>query len=961
MFIKKHLFFFALTCLLEPFSFLLSNEDTAAKSLISKEHYINDFEARLSIAKILARHLHTQEAARRLFVALLQEDSATTDAIIHESLPLEDGTETPPIAASSLVAKESQISDFEATHSLAQIFSRHQETRCRALKIYDWLLKMKPSDPELYLELGQLYINLKQQRDALAIFYYARSLFPYHQKLLVATAQSEAALGYAKKARDHFIQALELAKEEDDYQKTLIDYANGMMSWGDFRHAELIYRNYINNHPDDLDAYMKLAWSLSSEERYEEAEEILLNQSGECGTALLNTQSDKSKVLLALARLKFQEKKFDAALEFTETLLSQSSDDGLKLAQENLEYLQLKADILFMQYRYAEAIDNYERLKDSPDYRAESYIGIGRSLQRLGDEEEAQKVFEAGLHLFPSNIKLQYYVSGPYVATNCFVDSIIESTTTAEELSDWGSVYIQNGLVESALLLYQAAAERDPEYFPGMLGFAEKLSINFLYCHSLEIYEDLLSDFPENSKLMLSIARVTGWSKQYGLSIKRYNELLEMNPENPVLYREKARTALWGNRFHLGMATYDELLEAPATSMADTLIQQSIILEKNAKALIWNKRYIHSLDAYETLLNFSPGNEEGYFDYAQSYCILNLCDYSKEIYSRLLHIDPSHNLIKHASARNDLKWFPKIQNSFSYWREIGSGTFSQSQIARYRLDTMFEQPLSCRSHLRFIQQEYVENPFYNFKFYPAEGQSIEADCVFNEYASALVSATYKTYFNKFKSTITSNNWLLFNVNDYFNVLLSCNKVNEIYNYFSLKQAIQSINSSVKISSNINHELLVSGTCEYYAYNDHNNQIHMNLYAEYQFSDAPHIFKLIVQGDYRNTAHDTIDIVIGNTLVDVIHPYWTPIDYYSGSITFESRADYRKFLYCEAPQRYVDLKIAVSTDNVNNPGVQGVLEWKHEFERHWGFELKGLIHRSRQWNAEGAWGTMYHRF
>lgn len=199
------------------------------------------------------------------------------------------------------------------------------------------------------------------------------------------------------------------------------------------------------------------------------------------------------------------------------------------------------------------------------------------------------------------------------------------------------------------------------------------------------------------------------------------------------------------------------------------------------------------------------------------------------------------------------------------------------------------------------------------------------------------------------------------MNDSFQVILSCNKEDEIYNFFSLKQAIQSINSWVTISSNLTRYWSISGTYQYYRYNDNNSQQHVNLMTAYQFSEDPNVFKVILEGNYRNAAHQSIPITIGTTLVDVIHPYWTPDHYFSGSITLQYHLDYRVFMFCEAPQRYFDLKISAEADNAHNPAVQGVLEWKHEFEEHWGFELKGLIHRSPLWNAEGAWATLYYRF
>lgn len=929
------------------------------KSLIPVDQQINDFETRLNIAKIFSHHKSTQDAAADLLISLLNESTENADTIIKNTLPLLEKEDLTDLKTISIVYKEGQVSDFEAKLALAQIYSRYKKTQLTALKLYGLLLTEQPNNVDLYIEMGRLYMLLKQRKEGLALFYRGLEIHPNNPELLVATAQGEVSVGYAARARCHFLKALEIIEaslesssqekekyrlSHEGYYKTLIDFADGMMMWGDFYRAESIFREAICRNPYKLEFYLKLAWSLARAQRYEEAEEIY--------RGLLLTHPNHPKVLLSLARLKFQEKKFDAAQEITEALLEINSQDP--------EYLLLMADILFMQYRYCEAISFYEAFQDDSEYGIEAYVGIGRSLQKLGQYEEAHAVFEKGFSLFPSSPKIQYYladcVEGP-----SFIDSIIASATSVQELEEWGKVYIQNGLPESALFFYQAAADLDPEYFPGMIGLAETLSINYHFGASLLLYHELLDLFPENSKLMLAIARVNGWAKWYDVSIEWYNRIISINPEDPVLYREKARVALWGNKFYLGMKTYDQLLACPVTTLSEYLIQKSIRLEKRAKALVWNKWYIHSLDAYRELLDFSPGNEEGLFDYAQSYCSLNLCDYSREVYEAILHIDPSHNLVKQALARNELKCHPLLRNNIAYWREIGSGTFSQSQIARYKVETVFEQPLSCRSHLRFIQQEYVENPFFNFKFYPAEGQTIEADNVFNEYVSCSFSATYKNYFKRFKSTITSHNWILFNANDYFQLLLSCNKVDEIYNFFSLKQAIQSINSFVTISSNLNHHWYVSGTYENYQYNDHNNQNHINLYTDYQVSDVPCIFKLILQGDYRNTAHETINCVVGETLVNVIHPYWTPIDYYAGALSLEFRYDYRRFIYCEAPQRYIDLKITGVTDSVDNSGVQTILEWKHEFARHWGFEVKGLIHRSKQWNAEGAWGTLYYRF
>lgn len=745
----------------------------------------------------------------------------------------------------SIVPKKAQIDDFEARLTLARILSHDKKTRGRAVKQYLRLLREK-QDLELNIELGRLYVEMKQFKEGLTLLYNALEKHPENIKLLSATAFGEVAAGHPVNARRLFLKALCLSKEKGSI---LIEYADAMMTWGDFYKAEEIYRQALTKETRQFkDLSLKLAWSLASQGRYEEAEGVLL-------------EFPRDKIIL-------------------------------------------------------EKLDALNRLAN----------------KFLKDDQPVEEIEDFQCR-----------------------------TPTVQELEKRASIYLQEGMAANALLDYEAILRIDPHYFPAQVALAETYSVFYRHEEALEIYEALLQEFPLNYKLMLAIARVHAWSKEYDLSIAHYDEMIALNPNNPVLYREKARTALWGNEFILAMQTYNELLCPAGEDFSRQLIQKSIVLEKNAKKLFWNKRYRKSLNAYYDLLEFNPGNEEALFDFGQNYCVLGLCDRSKGVYEHILYMDPNHSLVKFALRRNAMKTLPQLSANFSYWREIGAGSFSQSQIARYRLDEVLEVSLSCRSHFRFIQQEYVENPFFNFKFYPAEGQAIEGDYLINENVSCFVSACYKNYFNKFDSVFTSYNRLLWTVNDYLQILLSCNRENEIYNFFSLQQATQSITSYITLSSNITHSWNVSGTCQYYVYNDHNSQIWGNLTTEYQFFEDPNAFKVIFQGNYRNAASQSVSIVAGENLVDMIHPYWTPDKYISASLALKLRHDYRKFEFCEAPQRYIDFKITGEIDNAENPSIQGLIEWKHEWNYHLGLEIKALLHRSPQWNAEGVWATLNYRF
>ncbi len=911
------------------------------KSIVPIRNQVSDFETQFVLAKILSHHENTQEAALNYFEALLNDRPLLSKPLEHPKIEQRSQRNTKKIELHSIVPINQQVNEVDTRWALARVYSHEEETQNAALTQYVWLLAKKPDNVEISIEMARLYITMKKFHEGLALFYSALEQHPHNLKLLIATAQGEVASGHAEKAKALFAKAFCIFGESSTI---LLDYADAMMMWGDFYQAENIYRNSLENDPCSLDLRLKLAWSLASPQRYEEAEGIY--------TELLFEWPNNPKILEALTRLKYQEMDFNKAHELVEGLLL--------IDPSNSQYLQLKADILFKKEDYCKSIATYNEFTNDRKYGVHAYVGIGRAYLKLGQCDKAHAAFTAAYASHPKDIEAQYYFADNGVLDTMYIENII-CTSTPVQLQEWADVYIQNGMPCTALVLYKAILEIDPEYFPAQIGQAEMLSTLEYYSEALEIYQNLLVTFPKNAKLMVAVARITGWFKNYDLSIQYYDDILKINPYDPVLYREKARTALWGKQFPLAMATYDELLEMLNDSYSDNLIRESIVLEKRAKTLVWDKRYISSLDAYKELTDFNPSNQEALFDYAQSNCIIGLCDRSKDIYAHILNLNPNHGLVKKAWDRNEMRSHFGMQGNFSYWREIGSGTFAQSQIARYKFDTVFELPLSCRSHVRFIQQEYVENPFFNFKFYPAEGQTIESDCIFNEYVSGFVSATYKTYFHQFKSTFSSHNRLLLNMQDYFQVVLGCNREDEIYNYFSLKEAIQSINSWVTVSSNITRYWNIGGTYQNYSYNDHNNQTHFNLITEYQFSEDPHVFKIILQGNYRNAVHQSIVILCGTTEIDVIHPYWTPDKYFSGSITLEIRRDFRDTVYCEAPQRYIDIKITGETDNVNNPSIQAILECKYDFDTHWGFELKGLIQRSKQWNAEGAWGTLSYRF
>ncbi|MDP1879744.1 MAG: tetratricopeptide repeat protein [Parachlamydiaceae bacterium] len=896
----------------------------------------------------------------------------------------------------SIVEKENFIDDEEARFELARVLSRLKQFD-EALELYHYLLEKKPEDIQLLLEIGRLYTQKKQYHPALHYLYFAIEFTPNDPELLVAAAHAELGLEHAKESLTLLEKALTLS---DKKESIWMDLASVYMLIGSFYKAEFIYKSGLCKQPDSKALTLQLAWTYVSAQRYEEAEEIYKK-------LLLKNPYDV-EILQALIILKMIEKDFNAALDLI--------DRALEVKSEEESVILLKGEALYKSENYVQALDQYNRINENSAVYIDSLIGKGKAYLKLGNCEEAQKSFQRALEINPDSIQAQFYLAGSDVYSNGFVQNVINSKNDPKSLVEWDRAYAEIGL-GGKVEIYEKALEIDPNYYSAKIGLAAAFSSQYQYDKAQEKYLSILEDFPQASKIMLEVARVYSWSKMYSCSMEWYDRIIGLNPVDPVPRKEKARVAYWGKYFELSMQTYESLIEpsvdvlfydalivlkekdncrtALSSFLANYttyeafidfiqkekescqlvddyleaftleywslyLIQKRIRLERDAKNYDWQNYFMHALPIYQELANLNPGNLEGLYGYAQDFCSLGLCHCSRQLYLHILNIEPNNSLVKMALTRNLLREHPLVQLNYSYWTEKGSGQFANSQIARQQLDEIFEWSPQCNTHFRFIQNEWLEYPFFKEKYYPAEGQTIELDHIFNGYVKGFISGTYKNYFHLFPSRYTCISNLWFNVYDYGNIGIGFERKNEIYNYFTLKQGIQSKNCWVTLKA-ASHAMTVSTTYEHLEYNDSNSLDHINLFGSYQFSEDPKVFKIILNANYRNTAHETRIINSEGKVVNIIHPYWTPKHYYAGAITFEFRYNYAWFNYCEAPQRFIDIKITGENDTAHNPSFELAVNWKHEFARYWGVEVSGLFHRSRLWNADGIWAQVYYRF
>lgn len=943
--------------------------------------------------------------------AVFLEDPYRITVRIHNKIEKEETAHKPPAhTPDGLIPKDQWITDTDARLALARILSYDDATLDESLNAYRILLRQKPEDPLIVLEMARVLIRKGDTREAVSLAGSIQRTALNNPETLVALADLEASLGHAARCRDLYLEAI---RRSDRPETIRLELADRMNMWGDFYGAERIYREHLHAHPQDREAALRLAALLRSQERFAESEGIYKQ--------MLPKSPDSGEILMGLAQLKRLEKNFRTSEKYVDRLLERDPD--------NPQGLLLKADILFLQKRYEDALAIYSRLSKMPCCRVKGLIGMGKTYLEQGKDDLARPCFKKALGVDPQDIEARFYAVGSNTATSeDFVNALLrDKDLSAMTLERWARLYAMHGFNEIAIQCYNASIERDPDYFPSQIGLAEVLAIDHRYDPAGERFDALSQVFPGNRKILMGWARALGWGRQYNKSIALYDNIHDMAPADPVPQIEKARTAVWAKKMDQAFDAYKALVTPPVdaqlaqslrpvaevsgnpeliaavnrlaenaaqgsvfqgfeafnnelTNLKSSLspdtnsqidairarlypafaIQKAAYLEEESKRLTWNRRPTQAMDAYEELLAFSPGNQEAIFDYAQLQCALGLCNREETTYRRLLDMDKFHSLAGRAMKRLEIRRSPSLKLGQIYWSERGRDGLTE--IDRYRTDLGVDVPIDCRFHLKLIGHHWVEHPSYTHDSYKANGFTLGVSGVLNPYIKGEAGWTKKIYRDgRFENTDTGYGRIWVNLKDYVTVGLGYDRTDELYNYFGIRQGIQADAWWLTLNSHITRRLELLGQARYLSYSDNNDGLHYMAGAGYSFTDHPRIFKVALTGEYRNTRKQDVYDYENGVLVDITHPYWTPKDYYAGAVTFEWYHDLSKLLFCGSQLHFYDLAVAVGTDTEHNPSIELRGEWHYEFLDHWTFSIKGLIHRSKLWDAEGVWADIKYQF
>lgn len=514
------------------------------------------------------------------------------------------------------------------------------------------------------------------------------------------------------------------------------------------------------------------------------------------------------------------------------------------------------------------------------------------------------------------------------------------------------------------------------------------------YDRSLVLYREILKADPENKKARREAARTAYWAKRNEMGDRLYRGLFtptvdallaqrlsemadrtrssgpsrrlrQLIPDDPSATVYKAYESLMprvqSEKAPLPSGLQGQVQDLLRDLRPEYVWQKKAWLEYRTKQAMWNKRFIPAMHRLQELLHVEPDNQEARFDLAQTQCVLGLPDQEADTYARLLDLEPKHNLARRALRRQEIRTSPALQTRFSWWEEEGRGELAQ--MSRLRTDIGLDIPLFSRHGLGVEYSRYWEDPKRYAGTAAAHGLTLKARARINEFWSGDGSLRLKDYEDRaYDDQETGHLSLRFNAWDAVHLDFLFQRENVLPNAFALRQGIQRDRWRTEVSSAVSHSLSGHLGGEYISFTDGNSGLLADAAVGYALTEHPREFKITLSGEYRDTQKESLEVWSEqNTLTDISHPYWTPQNYLGSALTFEWRHDLSEFQFCGTRKNIYDLQFTMGTDTESNPSIELKGTYTLDLGQHWGLDVQGMIHESKDWDARSVVVGVQYRF
>jgi len=890
----------------------------------------------------------------------------------------------------SLVPQEMRVSEWEAEKKLAELLSYKPGKRGEALALYQALLQEMPNDEAMVRAVFRLYAELGKTEEASNLADRYPELAIQSVPWWILRADHSLEQGRYPEAR----QFLEEAKKRISGDAVLqAEIARRRMAWGDFNGVIQEMNDLLWRGEEAMEIGETLALALNAAGRRVEAETVLRR--------LIGRHPENIALRHLLVDVLSAAKRFDSAIREVEAILARSPDS--KEAQL------MKLRLLIDRGDWGAAESWLKNHRESALSDPDVFLAPVEIAWKRGRAEAAKR----RLRELPANPEVAarrqfwYTVLEESKSFESRKDLILEETDQSDrDLPAAAERFAGHGAHRQAIALLEAAVKASPQSYRSRFQLAEYYGIAGYTDQSIALYDELLDVFPESSKLWVGRARVLSWAKRYEESLAAYAEIRNRYPEDPGILREMARVAGWAKSFDrawefyrkLFTPTLDQCLDLSgsegssesrdseaspyyiyesinpknAPELGDAVrgngarvysgyfmdaktlyhLQKMAFLEYQSKRHIYLLKYQRAEDFLEELVELEPGNVEARFDLGQVRSALGLTREQDKAYRELLLIAPSHSRAGRALEISHARRRPALMGGLRYWNEEGSERLSGMRILTAETGGLVS--LTGQSRVSTAIYSQWEKPRQEgFIRERAQGLKMEGEAVISRRLQGSAGFHFKEYEkDSLGERMMGHFGLQWNIEDRVLPRIRWSRQENISNGFARRDEILfnqwQLGFQVPVSRKFNFDM--QATVE--DFSDDNTMVTLQFLPEWKLTDHPRQLHLQANLEYKDTSRRTRFLFNGDgELEEIIHPYWTPDDFFRTQVSLLWRHDLANEQFRGNLDKYYELRGDANGGSDGNVGggIQG--GYYHDLNKFWRVEMLARFYRSREWDNE----------
>ncbi|MFP4013025.1 MAG: tetratricopeptide repeat protein [Chitinispirillaceae bacterium] len=409
---------------------------------------------------------------------------------------------------------------------------------------------------DIRLELGTLYLNRGKTNNAVGALEVACDLRPAEE-----APHRLLAKAYKKQKKDdlrlfHLEAAVNHAPENWDNHFQLARYH---LSKGKPNRAEKLLAKTIELNPNHARAHFEYGRILMDKKEYRKAYPVLEK------AALLNSENGYCLALYAycaslMGETRISQKKIAAALKkssdpqvlYLAGLVNQNSGKrenakqvmakALDKSPKDAQYLESMGDLLLEEMRYREACKNYFRAWERGGFDNEVAFKLGVALSHDRKFKEATDFFEKVLKSAPSNGEALYRLTDAY----CGAGDLKKAQETlmrfdSRKNMEWkqtaqGRIYEAQGKNSPAWIAFTVAHKMNSDNPHVNAGYGRLLMKKESYKEAITYFTYAYSKDPSNADLLMNKAKCHEFLGQLNKAFDLYNVVVSRFPEHPEVH-----------------------------------------------------------------------------------------------------------------------------------------------------------------------------------------------------------------------------------------------------------------------------------------------------------------------------------------------------------------------------------------------------------------------------------------